>query len=239
MTSWRASDIAYDDPDAGISSAPATAGKYVGAAFQQQTAYGANLTDDEDRVTYEASIATLTDNIDAHGLGADYATGTPGNPVVFGNKEDVWYDTLRPNAGFPLPIVGDVEYGNATNDVMGDTVNEDIGNIADPNVYSVPEKPKQYPSRVSAMPAEIQHTRPWDILMGMFPWSGAKVALQRPSATTPITFEEPITDAIPSPGGSAADVPNTPNFSPYPLTFRAPPAPWDTANDGEYVDSGL
>jgi len=217
---------------------PATDAKYVGTAFQQQTNGGSNIND---RTDYLADIQP--GDVESQAVATD-VTGTTleagnGALIVQSPVPKSWYATLREFAGFPLPIMPDKEYGDLTNDVVGDTINSRTNIISRIGEWFVNEKPLQFPSRDSVMPSEQSAIRPWDTALGAFPWSGDKVSLARPLATTPLTFESDLYDALPSPTGTnSADVPNTPSMYPQPLTYRIPAEPWDTANDGYYVDSG-
>ena len=251
---WRTAqyDLAVND-SAGIDSAPAVHDRYIGSGFKQQDMYGVRYVDDtDDRVTYEASIHTTSPQAFSIGLHADndgvgYSSTEPGTvfgALSYGVDQGVADpDNGRPRIGYPLDHRSDVDYANGTNDVVGDTTHVLMPGLLPPNMRLVMEKPLQEVYRISTMPAEIQHTRPWDIVAGAWPWTGEKVALQRPSATAPLTFSAPLHDAIPSPmGTSGADV--GPNFIhmnvyPTPMTFRVPPEPWDVRNDGTYVDSGV
>ena len=250
---WRTAqyDLAVND-SAGIDSAPAVHDMYIGSGFQQQTVSGVRHVDDtDDRVTYEATIMATSPQAFSIGLHADndgvgYSSTEPGTVfggISYGVEANTGPDDGRPRIGYPLDHRPDMEYANATNDVVGDTVLAQMPQLLPPNVRYVMEKPQQEVYRASLMPAEIQHTRPWDIVAGAWPWTGEKVALQRPSATAPLTFQTALHDPIPSPmGTSGADVgPNFIHMNVYttPMTFRVPPEPWDVRNDGTYVDSGV
>ena len=152
---------------------------------------------------------------------------------------DDWYDTLRPYAGFPLPIEADIDAANKTNDYSLTSTVEDFGYLANGDTRIVAEKLKQVATRPSRFPSTSQPTRPWDVLLGAWPWTGDKLSLQRPLASTPTQFDSDLVDALPTPTGTNfVEMPNTPNFAPYPVTFRAPPQPWDTGTTGQYVDGG-
>ncbi len=234
----------------GTDETPSTNPADIGAAFQPQSrqgSYGVDFTDD--RVDYLSGDADVNPQMvsagqlgnpnDSEGKAAMYGGSIFGG-LQYGNREDEWYDTLRPQAGFPLPLASDTEEANRTSVYASDIVNEP----SEPNgAYStdghrITERSFNEPSRVSAMPAEIQPSRPWDIVMGAFPWTGTKVTMQSPTAASPQTFASPLLDAIPSPTGmGTADTPSY-YLNPNPLTFRTPPEPWDTGSDGFYVDSG-
>lgn len=250
MSYWRS-----DSPDvqsAAIDSSPATDDIYIGTAFNQQSNMGVdNTTLVDDRLTYMAGIRSDTANPVATGLGgspeddgyqAVYGGTSLFTGVTYGEEQDIWYDTLRPTAGYPLIAVPDMVYANATNDVVGDTVNEEIDPLLPLDFRLIMEKSKDYPSRLSGHPAELQAERPWDIVMGAWPWTGEKAALQRPVATTPLTFDTGIVDSSPvsSTGTRNADQQSgMSNVDPYPVTYRFTPIPWDTGDSGYYVDSGV
>lgn len=218
--------------------APATDGRYIGDAFQQQTRGGSNLND---RTDYLAGIESgdASSQVTVPDFGDDSYEAGNGALIVQSPVPKSWYATLREFAGFPLPIMSDKDYGNATNDVVGDTINTPTNLISRIGEWFVNEKPLQIPSRDSVMPSEQSAVRPWDTTMGAYPWSGDKVSLARPLATTPLVFDSDLYDALPSPTGTnRADIPNTPSMYPQPLTYRVPAEPWDTADDGYYVDSG-
>lgn len=239
MASWRAGYVDQDN-SAGIASVPSTDKKNIGAAFQIQTADGSGQSDD--RINYEAGITELATNENVPGLQAYYATGGLGIDIVQSPIPVSWYATLRDDVSVPLATDEWSQIANRDADIVDPVVNETIdgsGYLFTVGDRLVPEKPVQNADRVSTMPADIQRARPWDIVMGAFPWLGTKVALQRPLATAPMTFDTALDNPLPSGTGTAnADIPNTPSFAPYPLTFRVTPEPWDTAGDGYYVDSG-
>ena len=154
-----------------------------------------------------------------------------------------WYDTLRDAAGYPLAAVPDQVWANATNDVMGDSANTEIGLLFPPGDRRVMERSLDIPHRESMMPASIQVPRPWDVELGTWPWAGDKAVLGQPVTAAPLFFQYPIEDGLPSPSGAArAMIPNTPSLDPNPLTWRVPPSPWDTGGDVGYdstfIDSG-
>lgn len=240
----------YANDIASISAAPADEDRYVGTAFQQQEVMGIPLMDTtDDRVTFTADINTLEPTAVSMGLGADtndtalvevYGGTSLFGGVTYGERADDWYDTLRPTAGFPLPAVSDIEYSNATGDYTGGSVNDETAALINDDARMIDEKPKQHISRPSEHPIEVQHERPWDVTMGQWPWTGEKATLSRPVAASPMQFDNPLLDAIPSPTGTSnADVLGRADLSPHLVTFRFVPAPWDTADDGYYVDSGV
>jgi hypothetical protein len=77
--------------------------------------------------------------------------------------------------------------------------------------------------------------RPFDKVMGAWPWSGDKAMQERPTAQLPPYYAEAIAGGVPSPGGSFATVPNTAALTPQRMTFRLTPTPWDQT----YTDPGL
>lgn len=243
--------VTYANDTAAIDASPAEDDRYIGAAFEPQSVMGIPMMDnDDDRVTYLADISTQEPVSVSVGLGddpngdGDALQQSYGGTSIFGGiqyaeRQDVWYDTLRPQGGFPLPAVPDIEYANATGDFTGGTVNDETALIIGDDARMIDEKPKQHISRLSEHPIETQHERPWDVTMGQWPWTGDKAALSRPVAATPMQFLSPLLDAIPSPTGTSnADGLGTADLSPRLVTYRFVPAPWDTTDDGYYVDSG-
>lgn len=252
MVSFRASadEDTYNVYNAGESEFPAVQNEYIGAAFENQTGIGSYHTDAiDDRVNFLADSDTgqiysvsfsLGQDTDDTGFVQVYGGTSLFEGHTLGDKQDNWYSTLRPEAGFPLPAVADIVYANATGDMAGDTVNDIDDELLSSGVRYIDEKPLQLVYRRSEFPAEIQHERPWDITMGAWPWTGDKIALQRPAAAVPMQFYTPVEDAIPSPTGTnVADFQSTTNMEPTPVTYRFVPSPWDTSNDGNYVDSGV
>ena len=206
---WRANSI-DDDDDAAIASIPSQRPGQIGNGATQQT------------------IVTGDDR----SMGGDYHTGILTGDILQSPKTEVWYDTLRPNAGFPLPIMADNQYG----DKVADGVNDLSPTIMD-STYRVPEREQPTLTRFSSHPSSVQEPIPWDTTLGAWPWTGDKAALQRPVASTPELIDVP-SNGTPYPGGNASEISNTPSYEPMPLTFRAPPEPWATGRDGYYVDSG-
>ena len=238
-----------NDNDAGLQTAPAQDDIYVGTAFQHQTTVGSSgINAIDDRVSFLASDDGSGRQDYPHNLQRDtdgtaqvqvYGGTSVFSGITYGDRQDVWYTTERPYAGWPLSLESDVEYANRTNDYSGDTIGETVPYLATVGQHNIPEKSLDIPFRESGHPAEIQRVRPWDILLGAWPWTGAKTSMQRPSAATPMTFDTPLEDAYPSGmGTSNADLVGQYNVLPRPMTWRAPPEPWDTVNDGGYVDSG-
>lgn len=243
--------ITYANDTAAIDASPSDEDRYIGAAFEPQIVQGIPLMDNvDDRVSYLADIDTLEPTTISIGLGddpngdGDALQQTYGGTSIFGGVQyaermDDWYDTLRPTAGFPLPAVSDIEYSNATGDFTGGSVNEDTSLLIGDDVRMIDEKPKQHIARLSEHPIEVQHERPWDVALGQWPWTGDKAALSRPVAASPMQFKTPLEDAIASPTGTSnADGLGTADLSPRMVTYRFVPAPWDTTDDGYYVDSG-
>lgn len=237
------------DDTAGTSELPAHLPQYVGTAFAQQTPMGVRHVDDkDDRVTFEASIYSDSPQAFSIGLGSDMDGvgrssvygGLSFHGVSYGELADTGPNDGRPRIGFPLSHESDEAYASRTGDMAGATVNDEHPLLLTAGEYLVPEKPIQLPYRLSRHPAEIQHEMPWDITMGSFPWTGEKVALQRPYATSPMTFDTPLLNALPSPTGtSGSDISiGAYNLEPRPLTFRITPDPWDTDNNGQFVDAG-
>jgi len=161
-----------------------------------------------------------------------------------------WYSSLRPNAGYPLPIpvdgspssvysdVGDVEYAAMT-DETEPMVRREIPPLTytDRTLQLPDRRVKDIPDKEARSPASINDERPWDIIMGAWPWTGQKSGMQQPVASLPRFYAEGIPDAIPSPAGTGPTVPNTVNLTPYPLTWRLAASPFDTEQAG-YMDAG-
>lgn len=245
---FRPAEYSVVDDTAGINSRPATNDRYIGSAFEQQTVYGTRMVDpNDDRVTFEAGIHSESPQAFSHTLPADNdGVGTSSvyggltfSGVSYGPVADTGPDNGRPRVSFPLSHESDIAYANRTNDMAGGTIMDEMDLLVRPFEFTVPEKSIQQPYRFSMQPAEIQMPRPWDTIAGAWPWTGEKVALQRPAAASPFVFLQPLENAIPSPTGTNnADGQGHMNVTPYPMTFRLPPEPWDTRDDGTYVDSG-
>lgn len=257
------------NPDVHMShTLPTTDGRYIGAGFQPQTPTGTLHTDAfDDRVDYLAT----EDGTGSEGLfhwrlpADDQSTGHSSvyGSVVFGgityaenpthsyrdpahiqvNPDGDYFATLRGTAGYPLVAVTDEAWAIETNDTIGDSANNDLAGGLLTQPRHVMEKAIDIPHRASLHPASIQNTRPFDVIMGAWPWLGEKAALQQPVVSTPLYFPNPIEDGLPSPTGAAgtyggAYVPNTVSLAPMPLTFRVPPSPWDTGQASSFMDSG-
>ena len=158
---------------------------------------------------------------------------------IVANEAGFWYDTLRPQAGYPLVGVSDKTWANATNDVIGDNVNDVQPLMVPVGVREIPERAIGIPMRLSGHPVTSQIPRPWDTVMGAWPWSGDKAAASQPVVSSPLFFGDPIKDGLPSPTGAAGSmVPNTPSLDPNPMTWRAQPSPWDDGTGDSYIDAG-
>ncbi len=195
------------------------------AVYGGQTFYG---------ITYgENVVATSANNRSFRSVDEDAA------PNIVANESGRWYDTLRPQAGFPLNGVSDKAWANATNDVIGDNVN-DVQNLMVPiGTRVVMERSLQQPMRLSGHPITTQVERPWDTVMGAWPWSGDKANASQPVVSSPLFFGDPIKDGLPSPTGAAGSmVPNTPSLDPNPMTWRAQPTPWDDGTGDSFIDAG-
>lgn len=227
---WRST--AYDDDDAHVfASEPATAGRFVGAGAQPQMSPLGRVYDRTDLMedVEDGSVTVL-----AKPTPGPFRVGASDRRIVPGSRDDVGYVTLRPYAGFPLPIKPDVDYLTSTNDGPRHTTN---GPVTAVPKLAIPERVKGVESRKPGMPSETQRIRWWDkFTLGRAVWSGRKVSQTRPLAAQDDLNPQPVRNPIPSPGGSRPDMAGT-NMRPYPVTFRTPPEPWDTRN-GYYVDSG-
>lgn len=159
--------------------------------------------------------------------------------VNVGNGGSFDETQVRPWAGFPLSGTSDVEQANKTNDVIGDTINTEWPYLVKPGERTISEQALDIPDRMSEHPTQSQEVRPWDVVMGAWPWTGEKAAQQRPVSAQPLNFDRPIPNAIPSPTGAGRASYMVNDLDVKPLTFRTAPAPWDTGTDGTYVDSGV
>jgi len=157
-----------------------------------------------------------------------------------------WYDTLRPHAGIYLPVMDDDVYASLTGDVVAERVYGAKDPLfVEPGVREVPEKPLQYASRLSTKPSNPQGADvDFGAQLGAWEWSGSKRAMERPIADSGPWFDTTLSGTIPSPSGAGGSMESEAayNLYPQPMTFRAPPTPWDTgtnADNGFYVDSGV
>lgn len=155
-------------------------------------------------------------------------------------SEEDW----RPQAGLPLSGTNDVEWVNQTGDGIGNDLHKDWPYLQTPGVQRVSERAMGMANegpgdRFSNHPTQTQMLRPWDTLMGSWPWTGEKSAQRPPIASQPFNDGDAINNALPSPTGAGGYVGMTNELEIHPLTFRTAPSPWDTANDGSYVDSGV
>jgi hypothetical protein len=183
----------------------------------------------------------------------------PNSPAVLGGEVvqsdgGDWYDTLRPNAGWPVSLMGDEQYAAVT----GDTIAHEFGVVdpltVTPGTYTVPEKPLQTvvtefnngstQTRLSKEPSTEQAPyRLWGSALGEWIWGGRKDALNRPIADSGPWFSEPLYDGIPSPTGAGGAMQSSYSYDlyPEPMTFRAPPTPWDqgpNSDNGYYINGG-
>lgn len=167
---------------------------------------------------------------------------TPGDVdsviVNVGNGGSFDETMYRPWAGLPLSGTSDASEAARTMDIIGHDTNVEIDNIVRVGEHYIAEPPLDFPSRFSGHPSTGQVERPWDIEMGSWPWTGDKVAMQRPLTTQPLNFPLPIPNAIPSPTGAGSATYMVNDLDTKPLTFRVAPSPWDTDAGGQYVDSG-
>lgn len=222
----------------------------------------------DDRVTYEANIETTVPQAVSIGLGNDMdAAGTSAdgtslsrrflqalNPtrkanlpprsdidaviVNVGNGGSFDETQYRPWAGLPLSGTSDQQWAADTNDMIGDTINTPFDYLQRPGERRIMERTLAIPDRLSEHPTQSQAIRPWDVLLGAWPWSGNKAAQQRPVSAQPLNFDTPIHDGIPSPTGAGGESYMVNSLGAMPLTFRTAPSPWDTGTDGTFVDSG-
>lgn len=168
----------------------------------------------------------------------------PGGTFLQSEPNPDWYDTLRPNAGFPLPVQNDEQYSFETGDEMGSRFGIQTDFLVEPGTRLVPERALDIPWRESMHPATIQAPyTDWDTALGATEWTGQKAAMQRPIADPGPWFNEPLYDQVPSPTGAGAAMtsPYSYDYYPQPMTFRAPPSPWDQGENelnGYYVDGG-
>ena len=155
-----------------------------------------------------------------------------------------WYTTLRPYAGTPYPGTNDEEYALVTGEtepvVRGEypstlTYTDGTRDFPDRRVKDIPDK-------ASRNPASPNDERPWDIIMGAWPWTGQKVAMQQPVVSLPRFYPEPVNEEMRTPALTGAGQPygmwpNTIDLTPSPLTWRLSPSPYDTAQAG-FIDAG-
>lgn len=264
-----ADDLMNTDP-----SVPSNNPIFRGAAFQQQTTDGVTFNDPgDDRVTFIGDATDPTVELhrslslpaDVDSTGNSVHGGVVFGPVVQqpnpnmdGNvpaRTDApgsaipsitgtWYDTLRPNAGYQLPLASDDTYVAVTDDEMGEPYGQHDPLLVPIGEHYVPEKPIQVPSRNSTQPSTEQHPyKLFGFQLGSWEWSGQKAAQERPIADSGPYFEQPLADRLPNPGGAGGAMTDDQayNLYPQPLTFRAPPTPWDigpNSVNGFYVDSG-
>lgn len=149
----------------------------------------------------------------------------------------------RPQAGLPVPGTNDQEYASASG-TTGPQPLADMAYLQTPGVQRVSERAMGMANegpgdRFSRTPSTVLSLRPWDTAMGSWPWTGDKSAQRPPIASTPFNDGDSIGNALPSPTGAGGYVGMTNELEVKPLTFRTAPSPWDTGNDGTYVDSGV
>lgn len=156
-------------------------------------------------------------------------------------NQNGWYTTLRPYAGTPYPGTNDEEYAIVT----GETEPVVRGEFPSTLTYidatrDLPDRRvKDIPDKASRAPASPNDERPWDIIMGAYPWTGQKGAMQQPVVSMPRFYPDPLPDGIPSPTGAQFGMwPNTVDLTPNPMTWRLTPTPYDTGQAG-YIDSGV
>lgn len=179
-----------------------------------------------------------------------YTDNTKVYAIPVQNPPGVWYDTPRPNAGYPLPVPADngtYSTMEQSNDFAALQANKDFPIDAytrfgqpnnNPDDRRITERTFDTPVPWKAnptFPAQIQEPRPWDRALGAWPWTGTKAAISQPVTSLPNYYPTPLVNGVPSPGGAArATIPNTQALTPQPMTFRIMPQQWDT----DYVYSG-
>jgi hypothetical protein len=162
----------------------------------------------------------------------------------------VWYDSERNNAGYPLPVPVDTGIASQfvpANDFAAVTANYSFPiddyvrftqPLLNPDDRRITERTFDTPTPWKAnptFPAQIQTPRPWDKVMGAWPWTGTKDAISQPVVSPPVYYPQALPDGIPnSTGAQFAMVPNTPSLAASPMTFRVIPEQWDS----DYVYSG-
>ncbi len=182
-------------------------------------------------------------------------TTQPGGEIVQSEETGLWYDTLRPNAGYQLPSWQSDEVYAA---VTGDTISQPYG-VTDPLLVEIGERlldPSPLASvvtmfndgstqvRLSREPSTPQaFYNLWDTALGAENWDGRKAAMNRPVADPGPWFEQAIVGGIPSPTGAGGSMVANNSFelAAEPMTFRAPPEPWDTGPNnanGRFVNGG-
>jgi hypothetical protein len=159
------------------------------------------------------------------------------------NTSSGWYseEQFRPYAGFPLVAMPDEEYAVITNETEPVVRREYPDTLATVGVRALPDRRSlDIPDKASRNPASINDERPWDVIMGAWPWTGQKMAMQQPVASLPRFYPQPLSDPIPALTGAGAPygmVPNTVDLTPSPMTWRLTPTPYDTEQAG-YIDAG-
>jgi len=190
--------------------------------------------------------------------GLEQATDPNGNDGTFNaypgqvgaieqSRTGTWYDTLRPHAGFPLPTADDATYAAVTQDITSaDVYGATDPLLVTPGVRIVEERPLDYASRLSMQPSSEQAPYPgFGSALGEWEWNGSKRAMERPVADQGPWFEEPLgSGSLPTPTGAGGAMVDSQGYNlyPQPLTFRAPPTPWDQGTNSEngfYVDGGI
>jgi hypothetical protein len=178
------------------------------------------------------------------------SANVPNTPAVLGGNviqstnQGEWYDTLRPHAGWALPVGNDQQYAFETGDSMGERFGETEPFEVEPGVRIVAERALDIPWRESMHPATPQAVyEDWDLALGSVEWSGQKASQGRPVADPGPWFNEPLYDSIANAGGAGGAMtnPEAYNYYPQPMTFRAPPSPWDQGENelnGYYVNGG-
>lgn len=262
---YRSTDYADDLMDANPS-IPATDPIFLGTAFKQQTEYGPTFNDiGDDRVTFigdaddptvqhmraqalPAAMDGVGPNVFEQSPNPERESNPPDTTVPGGAIQQVegsWYWSLRPHAGYQLPLAPDDVYVTIT----GDAATAEAYGATDPLLQTpgerlIMERALDIPSRLSMQPSSEQEINlTWDDTMGSQEWSGDKQAMERIIADSGPWYNQSIPNSIPSPtgaGGAFTD-PFAYDLFPQPLTFRSPPTPWDQGenhNNGYYVDSG-
>jgi hypothetical protein len=259
--------------------APATSNIYTGANADPTS--GVPYNDPANRNDYmEGGTGTTTYterpgvpnalDLQSDGRGAAYGgitfgtptIGDPHGPQAFASdpargyspiqdSTGNWYDAVRPNPGYPLPVPHDAagysEMPDA-NDGYAMAAGYDfpidgyqrfgqpdlvaVGHRITERTLDTPVEWKRNPT----FPAQIQRPRPWDKYLGAWPWTGTKAATNQPVVSPPLYFATPLADGVISPGGAInATTPNTPSLSPQPMTYRIMPEQWAD----NFVQSGV